>query len=699
MRTMNFTYLKQNITKIAWQGERVCIQTDRDIKGVITDDSGNTIPIKVEGLYATIAKNEKVWDVIAPYKPEGTDKLWLTINIPHTARPGFYTNSYITIQVLPIALPPRHEWKFHLDLWQNPWAVARYHNVAVWSDKHFTLLDKHLRLLADAGQKVVTTTVVDDVWASQTYDSNGSMVSWYQSVDGSLSFDFSVFVKYVKCCETAGITGPIHIFSILPWGSNQGCGSKDGEAAYTVNDGAVKIKAAPGSQTYYELWRPFMSEFSGILQENGWVDRVHFAFDERHEDEMMEALKMLNTVLPDILKPIKTASAYEYNEKYTDSITDLSPGFNPDVNWNKISDERRAKGQKTTFYLCEWPKPPSANNFLCSPEHESKWVGWYAAANGLDGFLRWAFDSWPKEPLLCGDFPGPHGHWPAGDTFLCYPNGWGSRRLAMLREGIQDYEKLKILKARCGSHVDSILSPFIHSSIVPLKMMQTAQDQLNTLTKKVCGITSFYILRHGDRFDHAHSNVWKDRVKYLNHTSHDPPLTYNGHLQAREVGNYLKNNNIQIDNVYCSPYLRTVQTATEISQVLNTFLKLEGGLSEGWHKNVMSHEERACSFPYIDIGYSSAVVPVDNEPYNEFMPRVKMFADHIKHSGGSVLLVSHAATSLGVAACLLECDPKKLGKIGACEMIRLDRFVDGKFHLASKTTVHSISSKTKPWGF
>ena len=85
---MNFTYLKKNITKIAWQGERVCIQTDKYIKGNVTDSFGNTICIKVQGLYATVAKNEKVWDVIAPYKIGKTDKLWLTINIPRTAIPG-----------------------------------------------------------------------------------------------------------------------------------------------------------------------------------------------------------------------------------------------------------------------------------------------------------------------------------------------------------------------------------------------------------------------------------------------------------------------------------------------------------------------------------------------------------------------------------------------------------------------------------
>ena len=59
-----------------------------------------------------------------------------------------------------------------------------------------------------------------------------------------------------------------------------------------------------------------------------------------------------------------------------------------------------------------------------------------------DGYLRWAYNSWPKEPLKDSRFTA----WPAGDTFQVYPGPLSSIRFEKLIEGIQDFEKIKILK-------------------------------------------------------------------------------------------------------------------------------------------------------------------------------------------------------------------------------------------------------------
>jgi hypothetical protein len=40
----------------------------------------------------------------------------------------------------------KQDWKFRLDLWQNPWVIARYYNLKPWSEEHKLLLKKHLKL-------------------------------------------------------------------------------------------------------------------------------------------------------------------------------------------------------------------------------------------------------------------------------------------------------------------------------------------------------------------------------------------------------------------------------------------------------------------------------------------------------------------------------------------------------------------------
>ena len=74
---------------------------------------------------------------------------------------------------------------------------------------------------------------------------------------------------------------------------------------------------------------------------------------------------------------------------------------------------------------------------------ETAWIGLYAAAAKIDGLLRWAYVNWPLDPVVDSSF----GHWRAGDTYLVYPNCRASSRWEMLRDGIEECEKIRILRA------------------------------------------------------------------------------------------------------------------------------------------------------------------------------------------------------------------------------------------------------------
>ena len=56
--------------------------------------------------------------------------------------------------------------------------------------------------------------------------------------------------------------------------------------------------------------------------------------------------------------------------------------------------------------------------------------------------MRWAYNSWPENPVIDSRYT----KWPSGDTYLVYPGARSSIRFERLREGIQDYEKIRILR-------------------------------------------------------------------------------------------------------------------------------------------------------------------------------------------------------------------------------------------------------------
>ena len=82
--------------------------------------------------------------------------------------------------------------------------------------------------------------------------------------------------------------------------------------------------------------------------------------------------------------------------------------------------------------------------FTFSPTAESVYAAWYAVACDFDGFLRWAYNSWVENPLPDSRFR----RWPAGDTYMVYPDARSSIRFERLVEGIQDAEKIRVLRKK-----------------------------------------------------------------------------------------------------------------------------------------------------------------------------------------------------------------------------------------------------------
>ena len=119
---------------------------------------------------------------------------------------------------------------------------------------------------------------------------------------------------------------------------------------------------------------------------------------------------------------------------YSQVLRDMTDDFLKEV------PARRAKGFVTTHYVCCAPTYP--NTFMSSGPGEAFWLGAYPAMVGLDGFLRWAWNSWPQNPKE----DATYWNWRAGDTFLCYPGGEPSWRFLELRNGIIAAEKIRLLR-------------------------------------------------------------------------------------------------------------------------------------------------------------------------------------------------------------------------------------------------------------
>lgn len=371
--------------------------------------------------------------------------VWMTVSVPSDARPGKYSGKLtvtssnakarslnVELTVADHVLPPARDWAFHLDLWQNPYSVARYENVPLWSEAHFEAMRPVMRMLAEAGQKSVTATIMSRPWNGQTEDAFGSMVTKIRRIDGTWLYDYTIFDRWVEFMFSLGIDRQINCYSMIPW-------ALQFDYIDQATSSPATFQAAPGSEEYNEYWGAFIADFARHLKAKGWFEKTMIAMDERPLESMQAVLGLIRKVEP----AFKISLAGNYHEPVIYDIVDFSETFSGKQEFPESAKTKRKElGLTTTFYTCCAEAHP--NMFVISNPDEAAWLGWFAQADGYDGYLRWAYNSWTLDPLTDARFRT----WPAGDCFVVYPGGRGSVRFSKLVEGIQDFEKVRILRSR-----------------------------------------------------------------------------------------------------------------------------------------------------------------------------------------------------------------------------------------------------------
>lgn len=375
--------------------------------------------------------------------------IWYEINVPQDAAPGVYRGTItvsapgcepavqqVTLEVLPATLRAPKDWKIHLDLWQYPYSVARWHDVEPWSAEHFGIMRPLMKRLAEAGQKCITCTLLDEAWNAQTYDWYPSMVRWVRGKDGVMRYDYSILDKWLHFMhDEIGIREQISCYSMLPWHlSIKYYDEANGETAI--------MKAEPGKPEFEAVWAPFLRDFHRHMQEKGWAEKTCIAIDERPDHMVREAMRLVRENAP----AFRIASAVDKPSELTREVYNISPVItHAGTTLGSLLHERKAAGKVTTFYVCM--QPPVPNTYTTSAPAEAEWLGIFAAANHLDGFLRWAYNAWNRNPFQSTNF----GNWTAGDCFLVYPGNRSSIRFERLRDGIEEYEKINQLREQAST--------------------------------------------------------------------------------------------------------------------------------------------------------------------------------------------------------------------------------------------------------
>ena len=183
---------------------------------------------------------------------------------------------------------------------------------------------------------------------------------------------------------------------------------------------------------------------------------------------------------------------------------------------------------------------------------------------------------------------------------------------------------------------------------------------------------TIWIARHGNRLDFVNPEWFNTAER-----PYDPPLSEDGMVQANQLGQRLVGEGIK--HIFASPFLRTVQTANFVADVLDLCIKLESGLSEwlnpAWMQTDperLSMQELQELFPRIDSSYTSRVIAHYPETSHRVLERTAETAQRLTAEfSEDILLVGHGASVVGVTQGLVGGTPEVNASL--CCLVKLVR--------------------------
>lgn len=435
--------------------------------------------------------------------PAGTYMCTLTAQADGIEVPLTFTYQ---ICVQDAVLPDASEFvdSFDIELWQYPYSSAEYYGVEPFSKEHLEILKPIMEKYKEIGGHAITTSIVEEAWNGQTYSANKvhypSMVKWTKEVDGTFSYDYTDFDKWVSFNKSLGIGDKIVLYSIAPWHNS---------FTYWDGDTLQYEPFSPGSARYTALWTDFLQDLIVHLEEKGWFDESYIGIDEQgFSNQAFDLVDSLKNSKGESLKTAGAMDSFVEKRALAMRVDDLNIGDTAAsahlTEFYQVLADRDSAGLKTTLYSCTGHIP---GNFALSMPMESYWSIVNAGKLETSGFLRWSYDAWVADPLN----DTTHNAFEPGDCFLIYPSEkdaedkvvHSSVRLEKMAEGVRDVNKLKLIEQEVpslASEIDALYAKVTttaqsgHRYMTDAEKNILAQD-MTAFKKGVAELTEKYIQR------------------------------------------------------------------------------------------------------------------------------------------------------------------------------------------------------------
>lgn len=462
--------------------------------------------------------NKKVFDILGenqrvfPAKSYGV--LWVSVTTTSDTKAGTYTGNIkvsgddlelvfpYTIEIIDLDIGAA-DAALTNELWMYPYSACRYysgksvldyfgtdHNKSnktslrnvYLEDKYMPQLAEQIKLYAAGGGDVITATIVDEAWNSQTTDPYPSMVKWTKNTNGAWSFDYTDFDKWVELNMANGVDQKIKCYSLASWNEKIIYLDKSSNTAKTIT---CKI----GTDIWKETWTAFLTNFMAHLKQKGWFEITYLSMDERGTEEIAAVCDLVSNFKDENQKSFKMSMAINRltSSAYFDYFEDISVSSSQRYKLGNLIATRKAKGLSTTFYTCG-----ATAGSLDNEPYETLDFFFFLYKNSCDGYLRWAFDAYTDYPLM----DTSHWRFVAGDQNLIYPDTLDDKdptvqssvRYQILMESYKNIcalETLKNTSSNAAREITALLNAYEGYSSTMFRDIQNMENSIVELARKV----------------------------------------------------------------------------------------------------------------------------------------------------------------------------------------------------------------------
>jgi len=263
-----------------------------------------------------------------------------------------------------------------------------------------------------------------------------------------------------------------------------------------------------GTPEYQALFASQVQQIEKHLREKGWLDMVYlYCWDEPGRDiyAMVQAgVAKLKKYAPGL----NTFITLNRADSSLDGLFDIRCPVSPHYN-QAVADARRADGVKYWWYICCGPKAPFCSTFIDHPAAELRTWLWQTWQRNIVGILIWHTTFWRarpdgpadpyEDPMCYVVHPMERRYYGNGDGRFFYPplkaalpGKSGSDpvvgppvsciRVEMLREGIEDYEFLWLLRDLIGKKRASLSAEQARTYEALLQVPEEITSNMTTFT-------------------------------------------------------------------------------------------------------------------------------------------------------------------------------------------------------------------------